>query len=148
MNDEVRIRGLRVKEGERSLKERLLKARLENYDQRNQRLELQLETLKGQLVPIEQFKREVITANNRVRVKLMAVPKRVAPLLLGLTELAEIEEVVLTLIQESLRELAYEDTNQGTTIETEAVERAHESEHHQAHVRQSAKSRSKKPKNH
>jgi len=86
---------------------RTAKARLTRVLRLNQKLALEVATLKGSLVPLKTMKAEVIKANLTVKSQLMALPSRVAMRLSGMTDARQIEQLLRAEITEALNELAY-----------------------------------------
>lgn len=93
-------------ENTQDLHKRYLKARLKSEENRARILELEREEKEKNLIPSELIKKDAYEQARIVREKLLAIPDRVATLILGLSTAAEIHEVLSKEIRQALEELA------------------------------------------
>ena len=70
--------------------------------------ELDLEVKKGQLIALSEVLEDIESSNTKVKVKLEAIPSRLALELSGMSDPSEIEEFLSERIQEILEELSSE----------------------------------------
>lgn len=83
------------------------KERLARLQKQNAKLDLDIGKAKENLVPAETIMSRVKSANTLVKTRLLAIPNRVAPQLVGLAP-AAIAEIIRAAIVEAVNELAYE----------------------------------------
>jgi hypothetical protein len=76
--------------------------------------------LHGELVPIERIKREVLRANVIVKAQLLALPDRLAPCLMGVTDPRDIRHILRQEIDQALNDLARFGARQEASGETAA----------------------------
>ena len=92
----------------RGVTTKITEARLKRLRLQNSKLMLELKRLKGEVVPAEDLKRKVLTANEIVKQRLLALPSKYALQIAGLTSPGEIEVLLRDGITEAINELAYE----------------------------------------
>lgn len=92
-----------------SIATKLAQERLTRLKQQNSKLRLDLKKTKGEVGDIEQLKRSVLAANHTVKQQLLALPSRLAPRLVGLSDKGEIIRLLTAALSEALNDLAYEN---------------------------------------
>lgn len=97
----------RVSKAVQALTTRTAQQRLKKMTLQNEKLQMQVRQLRGELAPVQDLKSEVIKANHVVKNKLLGLPSRLAPRLSGMTEPGEIQQTLRHEIEEALSELAY-----------------------------------------
>jgi hypothetical protein len=95
-----------------ALTTKLAEQRLIRLKHQNSKLKIELRKLRGQVVPLEQLKREVLAANQVVKNQLLALPDRLAMPLIHLTDPRDIRRVLRDGIADALNDLAYETETQ------------------------------------
>lgn len=84
------------------------KERLARLQKQNVKLDLDIGKAKEDLVPVGTIMSRVKSANTLVKTRLLAIPNRVAPQLVGLAP-AAIADIIRAAIVEAVNELAYEN---------------------------------------
>jgi hypothetical protein len=105
---------LRRKNGENStndLSTMLLKSRIKSEVQRSRLLEAKAEAEIGQLVPIEEVKRDAFNTARVVRNNLLNIPDRVSALLASMDKAEKIHEKLTEEIRTALSELSKQNHN-------------------------------------
>lgn len=83
--------------------ERLVRLRLQN-----EKLQNEVRRLKGELVPVEQIKAEVIRANITVKTQFLALPFRLSSQMASTSDPQECTKIMEAAIIQACNDLAYE----------------------------------------
>ena len=70
------------------------------------KLEMQNALMRGELLPAQEVNAAVQSSFARVRARLLALPNKVAPVVLGLDGLPDIQEKLMVSVREALEELS------------------------------------------
>jgi terminase small subunit / prophage DNA-packing protein len=106
----------------------IIKARIEKLQVETKRLELRLSRERGELVPINDVARIVEQQYTTVRSHLLALPNKLAPMVAGKTDIAELNSILTSYINEALSELVTDAVMQpeGDSIEEENTDSGEE----------------------
>jgi hypothetical protein len=85
----------------------LRKHRITRVRRQNEKLALELKKAKGELVPVDAMKHEVLAANAVVKSQLLALPRRLADQMAIVSEARECARILETSIVQCLNDLAY-----------------------------------------
>src|SRR5438128_2698100 len=86
---------------------RISQARLTRLTRQNEKLEIEVQRLKGEVGPIETFKQEVLRANAVVKTQLLALPFRLADQLATATDSHDCSQILQEAITQACNDLAY-----------------------------------------
>ena len=97
---------MRTKQTEAATDRLISKERLKRLTHQNEKLKIEMQRLRGEVGPIEDFKHVVLRANSVVKLQILSVPIRVGPTL-GLTreQIAGLNQA----LTDSLNDLAFND---------------------------------------
>ena|SRR5437879_5545808 len=87
--------------------ETLRKHRIVRVRKQNEKLALELKKTKGELVPMEPFKAEVIRANTVVKTQFLSLGPRLAPTLASVLDPREISHMLTAEITQICNDLAF-----------------------------------------
>jgi hypothetical protein len=87
--------------------EQLRKHRITRVRRQNEKLALELKKTKGELVPLEPFKAEVIRANTVVKTQFLSLGPRLAPALALVADPREISRLITLEVEQVCNDLAY-----------------------------------------
>ena len=86
----------------------LKRERIKQLQVQTARYQLRLDQERAELVPIESVAEAVEGQYASVRAQLLALPHKLAPLLAGITDIQEIDDIINSYINETLAELSSE----------------------------------------
>lgn len=86
--------------------EDIVKARIAKLEVETKRLQLRLEKEQGELVPIDAIAAVVDRQFASVKAHLLALPAKLSPMLINISDRKEIDEVMTSYIHEALEELS------------------------------------------
>lgn len=92
---------------QKSVTLKISEERLKRLRNQNAKLGIDVKRLKGELMPVDDLKREVIKANLTVKTHLLGIPARLATRLSGMTDPWEIEQTLRYEIEQALNDLAH-----------------------------------------
>ena len=86
---------------------RISQARLTRLTRQNEKLEIEVQRLRGEVGPIEVIRREVIRANTLVKGQFLSIGPRLAPQLASMADPREISKLLTTEIEQTCNDLAH-----------------------------------------
>lgn len=92
--------------------EDIVKARLEKIKVETQRLELRLKKEQDEVIDVTEVARIVGNEYSNVRTQILALPNKLAPMLVDKSDQLEINQLITKYIHEILSELTYESTGE------------------------------------
>jgi hypothetical protein len=104
----------KTRAGKESSLETLRRHRIVRVKRQNEKLRLDLKKTKGELVPLEKIKHEVLAANAVVKQQLLSLPFRLGSQLAGTSDPRECSKILEVALVQCLNDLAY-----GTPLKTE-----------------------------
>ena len=89
---------------------RLAKARADHEEEKALIAEMERRKREGELIEASEVERSFTEAAARVKAKLLAVPGKVAPQLIGVADIGEADAIIKAAIYEALKELKHGST--------------------------------------
>jgi hypothetical protein len=87
---------------------RISAARLTRLTRQNEKLEIEVQRLRGEVGPIEEFKQMVLKANAVVRLQFLALSHRLSPTLAPLSDPRDIQRIMDESVIQACNDLAFE----------------------------------------